>query len=154
VVLQQPLGSAFAPGLYIQQIVSRGSDGQESTFRPAPEPQLAAFPLVRGARIESRGVDATTQTAMSFVSTVAGKARVDACGEPLDSFTLELTDGRLISPTQDLDFNATYALGTQYGGLILRETVAFAGEDGDSGVSRTNTSIISQVPRSVPGPAS
>ena len=152
VVQRQPVGSPFAPGLYIAKIVSRDSSGQESVFEPAPELQLAAFPLVRGARVESRGVDPRTQTAMSFVSTVTGKARVDACGEPLDSFTLDLTEGRLISPTQDLEFTSTYAIGTQYGGLVLRETVAFAGQDGDAGVSRTNTSTISQVPTAQAGP--
>jgi hypothetical protein len=152
VVQRQPLGSPFLPGLYVVRITSRASDGQESTFAPTPQLQLASFPLVRGARVESRGVDARTQTAMSFVSTVTGKARVDACGEPLDSFTLELTDGRLLSPTQDLQFQATYAIGTQYGGLVLRDTVAFAGTDDGSGISRTNTSTISQVPRATPGP--
>lgn len=152
VVERQPLGSAVPSGLYVARVVSRAGDGQQSTFEPIPSLRLAAFPLVRGSRVESRGVDARTQTAMSFVSTVTGKARVDACGEPLDSFTLDLTEGRLISPRQDLDFTASYAVGTQYGGLVLRETVAFAGTDGEAGVSRSNTSTISQVPRTTPGP--
>jgi hypothetical protein len=152
VVQRQPVGSPFAPGLYIARITSKDGSGQQSVFEPAPELQLAAFPLVRGARVEARGVDPRTQTAMSFVSTVTGKARVDACGEPLDSFVLDLTEGRLVSPSQDLEFTSTYAVGTQYGGLVLRETVAFAGRDGDAGVSRTNTSTISQVPRAEPGP--
>lgn len=152
VVQRQPVGSPFAPGLYIARITSKDSSGQSSVFEPTPELRLAAFPLVRGARLESRGVDPRTQTAMSFVSTVTGKARVDACGELLDSFVLDLTEGRLLSPTQDLTFTSTYAIGTQYGGLVLREAVAFAGRDGDTGVSRTNTSTVSQVPRAQPGP--
>ncbi|MBC7375009.1 MAG: hypothetical protein H7323_13560 [Frankiales bacterium] len=152
VVQTQPLGSPFTPGLYIVKVTSRGSDGQESVFSPTPELQLAAFPLVRGARVQARGVDATTATSMSFVSTVTGKNRVDACGEPLDSFTLDLTEGRLVSPSQDLDFTATYQIGTQYGGLVLRETVAYAGQDRGAGISRTNTSTINQVPRATAGP--
>ena len=152
VVQRQPLPTDLAPGLYIGEIRSRAADGQDSMFDPTPDLQLAGFPLVRGARVESRGVDARTQTAMSFTSTVTGKVRVDACGEPLDSFVLELDPGRLVSPTQDLEFTATYAIGTQFGGLVLRETVAFAGQDGDSGVSRTNTSTINAVPRAVAGP--
>ena len=138
-------GTAEA-GLYIRHIETRSSEGETAAFTPTPELRLAALPLVRGARVEARGVDPTTATTMAFASTVAGKSRVDACGEPLDSFTLELTEGRLIAPQQDLQFAATYAVGTQFGGLVLRDTVAFTGTDGDAGVSRTNTSTISQVP--------
>lgn len=144
-----PSGTAEA-GIYIRQVESTTADGGAASFTPTPELRLAALPLVRGARVESRGVDPTTATAMSFAATVTGKARVDACGEPLDSFTVELTDGRLLAPDQDLQFAATYALGTQFGGLVLRDTVAFTGTDGDAGVSRKKTSTISQVPRRSP----
>ncbi|HUR50412.1 MAG TPA: hypothetical protein VMY88_12910 [Acidimicrobiales bacterium] len=135
------------PGLYIRQVDSRGASGESAVFTPTPPLKLAALPLVRGARVEARGVDPTTATTMSFVSTISGKSRVDACGEPLDTFTLELTEGAVLSPEQDLDFAATYALGTQFGGLILREVVAFTGTDGDAGVSRSNSATISQTPR-------
>ena len=145
-------GAAGGPGLYILRVQSTRADGSSTAFEPAPSLQLAALPLERGAVVEARGVDPLTATSMSFTSTVAGKARVDACGEPLDSFTLELTDGQLISPTQDLTFESTYAVGTQYGGLLLRESTAFAGTDGDAGVSRTNTATISQVPLTGPIP--
>jgi hypothetical protein len=152
VVERQPLPTDEPPGLYAAQVTTRSSDGQQEVFDPTPDLQLAAFPLVRGARVEARGVDPRTQTVESFVSTVTGKARVDACGTPLDSFTLELTEGRLVSPTDDLTFNATYQVGTQFGGLVLRDAVAFAGTTGGAGVSRTRTSTINQVPRSTPGP--
>lgn len=142
------------PGLFIRQVQSRRADGESTTFTPTPPLRLAALPLIRGARVESRGVDPTTATTMSFVSTVSGKARVDACGQPLDSFTLELTEGKVLAPRQDLDFAATYAVGTQFGGLVLRETVAFTGTDGPAGVSRSNTSTISQTPRRDTGPRS
>lgn len=147
VAVSQPLPTDPAPGLYVYDVKSRGSDGQESVFTPVPSLQLAAFPLVRGAVVEARGADATTGTVMTWNSTVTGKARVDACGTPLDSWVLDLTEGRLVSPTQDLTFRASYAVGTQYGGVILRDAVAFAGTDGDAGVSRSNTATIRAEPR-------
>lgn len=147
VAVTQPLPTDPAPGLYVYDVTSRGSDGQESVFTPVPSLQLAAFPLVRGAVVEARGADATTGTVMTWRSTVTGKARVDACGTPLDSWVLDLTEGRLVSPTQDLAFDATYHVGTQYGGVILRDSVAFAGTDGDAGVSRSNTATIRSEPR-------
>ena len=146
VVTSQPLGSPFEPGIYIVRVTTQ-ENGQETVFEPKPELPLANFPLTRGDTVEARGVDPATSTAMSFTSTVAGKARVDACGEPLDSWTLDVKDGRVLSPDTDVEFNATYQLGTQYGGVILRETVVYAGEVRGAGVNRTNTSTISQVPK-------
>ena len=148
VVTSQPLPTDPERGLYIARI----SSSSGSDFRPTPSLKVASLPLVRGSTHEARGVDPRTATAMSFTSTVTGKDRVDACGVPLDSFTVELTEGRVISPTQDLTFTSTYALGTQFGGLVLRESTAFAGRDGDAGISRSLLSTINQVPKTMSGP--
>lgn len=140
------LPAALAPGIYLKQVKSvRGTS--TSTFTPSPELELAAFPLVRGAKITSSGVDPQSTTSMQFTSTVTGKARVDACGNPLDAWVLDLTAGQLISPTQNLQFDSTYAMGTQYGGLLLRERTAYAGTDNGDGVSRTNTATITMSPK-------
>lgn len=141
-----PGSPASGRGIYLLRVESSRGDGSRTVFSPAPSLPLATLPLERGAVVEARGVDPLTATTMSFTSTVTGKERVDACGEPLDSWTLDLTDGQLVSPTQDLEFSSTYAVGTQYGGLLLQERTAFAGTDDGAGVSRTNTSTISQVP--------
>ena len=55
-------------------------------------------------------------------------------------------------PEEELEFSSTYAVGTQYGGLILRETVAFTGTVDGAGVSRTNTATVSQQPTPAGGP--
>ena len=143
---------AVEPGLYITRVDSTDTTGETRSFAPTPALRLAALPLVRGAVVESRGVDPQTAMTMSFTSTVTGKARVDACGVPLDSWTLDLTDGQVLSPEENLDFTSTYSVGTQYGGLVLRETVAYAGEVDGAGVSRTNTATIAQVPTPAAGP--
>lgn len=146
VVTSQPLGSPFAPGIYLFRVTTRDS-GQESVFTPTPSLPYATFPLTRGASVEARGVDPVTQTAMSFTSTVTGKARVDACGEPLDSWTLELKDGQVLGPDIAVEFEATYQLGTQFGGIVLRDSTAYRGDVDGAGVIRTNTSTVSQVPQ-------
>ena len=148
VTTSQPLPTDPEPGLYLDSVTS--SSGTD--FRPTPSLKLASLPLVRGATHEARGIDPRTATAMSFLSTVTGKARVDACGVPLDSFTLELTEGQVISPEQNLEFESTYAIGTQFGGLILRESTSVAGTIEGAGISRSLTSTTNQVPKTVPGP--
>jgi len=135
------------PGIFILRMTYQRADGRTGDFTPTPPLKLAALPLVRGAMTEQRGVDAQTQTVMTFRSTVEGKARVFACGEPLDTWTVHLQEGTLLSPTQDLEFDSTYQLGTQFGGIVLRDLVAFRGQDGDSGVQRSNRATIANVPK-------
>ena len=133
--------------LFLTRMVYRRTDGTTATFTPTPQPQLAALPLVRGATVDQRAVDPQTQTAMSFTSTVEGKARVFACGEPLDTWTIHLTKGSLVSPSQNLQFDSTYQLGTQFGGIVVRDVVAFTGTDGSAGVQRSNRATIASAPR-------
>lgn len=139
------------PGLYITSVETTHTSGRSSDFSPTPHLQVAALPLVRGGTVEARGVDPQTATTMSFTSTVTGKARVDACGTPLDSWTIELA-GEVLGPSEDVDFESTYFLGTQFGGILLRDTVAFAGQVDGVGVSRSITSTISRPPTPVSGP--
>lgn len=139
--------AAAENGLFVTRMGFQRADGTVAAFTPTPSLKLAALPLVRGAQTDQRAVDPSTQIAMSFTSVVEGKQRVYACGEPLDSWTVHLTQGRLLSPTQNLEFDSTYQLGTQFGGLFVADSVAFKGTDGDSGVQRSNRATITTVPR-------
>ena len=134
-------------GLFLTRMTWLRADGTTEVFAPVPGLQLAAFPLVRGATSDQNAVDPQTQTAMSFTSTVEGKARVFACGEPLDTWTVHLTKGRVLSPTQDLEFDSTYQVATQFGGIVVADAVAFRGQDGDATVQRSNRATIAQVPK-------
>jgi hypothetical protein len=140
------LPAARPPGMYLKQVRSV-SGSSTSTFTPSPELQLASFPLVRGASVSSSGVDPESATTMQFTSTVTGKTRVDACGTPLDSWVLDLTAGKLLSPSVNLEFSATYDVGTQYGGLFLRERSTFRGTDSNGGVDRALTATITTAPK-------
>ncbi|MDT7572253.1 MAG: hypothetical protein QOE05_2427 [Actinomycetota bacterium] len=146
VVTASLVPAALSPGLYLKQVKSV-SGTSTSTFTPSPELELAAFPLVRGQAVSSSGVDPQTATSMQFTSTVTGKTRVDACGATLDSWVLDLSGGRLLSPTLNLDFTASYAVGTQYGGVFLRERSAFRGTDANGGVDRSLTATITTEPK-------
>ncbi len=134
-------------GIFIVKMTYTRADGSASAFTPVPSLKLASLPLLRGATTDQRGVDAQTQTVMSFTSTVEGKARIFACGEPLDTWTIHQTDGQFISPTQNLTFDASYQLGTQFGGIILADSVAFKGSDGDASIQRSKRATIAAVPR-------
>ncbi len=146
-VVSEPALPTQEAGLFLQKMTYERTDGSTASFTPSPQLKLAGFPLVRGAVTEQRAVDPQTQTAMSYTSTVEGKARVTACGEPLDSWTVHLTEGTLLSPTQELEFDSTYQIATQYGGIVVQDAIAFTGTDGDAGVQRSNRATIAMVPR-------
>ena len=147
-VVSRPSLPGQEAGLFLTRTTYARADGSAASFAPVPQLKLAALPLLRGATTDQRGVDPNTGTVMSFTSTVEGKARVFACGEPLDTWTVHLTAGRLLSADQDLDFDATYQLATHYGGIVIADAVAYQGQDGASGVQRSNRATITAVPRS------
>lgn len=60
--------------------------------------------------------------------TVTDKGRVNACGTPLDSWTVKV-NGRLLGPAKDLTVTATYQVGTQFGGFVLADEVVISGTD-------------------------
>ena len=138
-------GAGLSPGLYLKKVTT-GQAASTTTFSPAPALLLAGFPLVRGAAVTSSAVDPVTATTMRFTATVTGKTRVDACGVPLDSWVLDLTAGKIAGPTQNLDFTATYAVGTQYGGLLLRDRTLYSGTSGSDGVTRSDVATINAAP--------
>lgn len=145
--VQPPLDATPAGNGVFLDRVTYSTGSRQTAFTPTTPPMLAALPLVRGATSEQRAADPQTQTVMTFTSTVEGKKRVHACAVPLDSWTIRLTGGRIVSPSQDLGFDATYQLATQFGGIVIADAVAYAGTDGDAGVERANVATITQVPR-------
>lgn len=146
-VVNDSLTPATGNGLYLEKVTYRRSNGQSAQFAPLQFPLLAALPLVRGATSDQRAVDPQSQTVMTFTTTVEGKARVYACGTPLDSWTIHLTKGSITSPTQSLQFDSTYQVGSQFGGLSLSDAIAYTGTDNGDGVTRSNRATISSVPR-------
>jgi hypothetical protein len=141
-------------GIYVSRIVTRLSDGSSDTFTPADRRSLPVLPLpaIIGAPVQGVGVDPITQTAVSVDGKITAKSRVDGCGRLMDAWRVEMT-GRTVSPGKQLVFTRTYDIGTQYGGLVLRETIDLGCDpqaplecDGGRNVHATNVATISTVP--------
>jgi hypothetical protein len=112
-------------GIYIREVATRRPDGSVDSFRTDQDSiLLLPLPVAEGAQVGGVGVDALGATTMSVVGTVVGKARVDVCGTPVDTWEVQVTEGRVTSPDKQIHFTATYDIGTQYGGLSVRDTVA------------------------------
>jgi hypothetical protein len=135
----------LSAGLYITKV--QGSGDTVPFTPPAPGILLAKYPLAVGSSIDSTATDGTTT--MTFHSTIGQKATVYACGTPLDSWTIELTNGRVATANgpQVVEFSATYQVGTQYGGLILSDVTAVSGNQGATHVERQLSTSITEEPK-------
>jgi hypothetical protein len=136
-VVKEPSGTSLtattyrldlAKGLYLLEVATTMADGSVDRFHATPSDALPllTFPVVPGTQIGGIGLDPATATSMSIVGTVVGKARVDACGSWLDTWEVQVTEGRITGPNKQLHFTATYDIGTQYGALSVRDTVAYS----------------------------
>lgn len=120
-------------GLFITRVRTEFVDGTEEDFRPATAPGLLLlpFPVVVGDSWEAAGTDPRSGVTLVFTGRVGQKTRVDACGTPLDAWTVRIAGtvgegapgGGAISPAGYTSIVADYAFGTQYGALSLMDTV-------------------------------
>lgn len=126
-------GPGLPAGLYISRVRTAFSDGTKEDFKPANLPGLllVPFPASEGKTWEAAGADPRSGMAMAFTGRVGSKARVDACGVPLDAVVIHIDgdfgpsdgSGVVVSPGAQTRFVADYAIGTQFGGLSLMDTV-------------------------------
>lgn len=134
-------------GLYIAAVRTEAPGATTSSFSPPLPLKLLEFPAIPGISYTSAGTDPATATSMSFTATIGNKVRVDACGTPLDAIKVDLTSGRVDGPGTNVEFTATYAIATQFGGLSVQDTINVTGREGLDTVSRKNTAITNETPR-------
>jgi hypothetical protein len=133
-------------GLYVTFIATEAPSGATARFQPALPMKLVELPMIANNSVTAAGTDPISATTVSWSTTVRQKTRVAACGTNLDAITVVLDSGRVDSPQTNVDFSATYAIGTQFGGLSLADTVKIAGREGLDTVSRDITSTVSADP--------
>lgn len=155
VVPESPL--ADQAGVFITRIES-GVD----FFTPQPKLKILQFPVENGFQWDAAGTDPFSQTTMSFHARIGRevpdgpddgdepdlvpKVRVDACGEVLDAWYVDITQGQVISPQTNFAFITSYAIGTQFGGLIVMEHTEASGTEGSVQFANNRTATISSEP--------
>lgn len=147
-------------GVYIVAIVTERADGRTEAFTPDQPLLLMPFPSPeygtnledevdrqRGSGYRSSGTDPLSQTTLVVEAKIVGKARANACGEWVDAFDVEVTMGKIVGPTKNIDFTGHYLVATQYGGLIVEDNLTFAGTDNLEPIESRNRATINSVPR-------
>jgi len=155
VVPQSPL--ADQAGIFITQIES-----PVDLFTPRPKLKIMQFPVENGFQWDAVGTDPFSGITMRFHGRIGQevpdgpddgdepdlepKVRVDACGEVIHAWYVDITQGQVIGPQTNLSFISSYAIATQFGGLIVREHTEVTGNEGSVQVANKRTATISREP--------
>jgi hypothetical protein len=137
-----------AAGLYITEVDGYSTTGNDQ-FTPDNPIQLLAFPAASqvGTTFNVAGSDAVHQLAINGTGTVVGPGRVDACGQVIYAYQVDVT-ARLLGPRTDVNLNAAYWITPQYGAISVQDSVGWATNPGNPTqyVSKV-TATITQLPR-------
>lgn len=145
-------------GVFVRQIATQGGD----SFSPLPPIRQLAFPTAPDIEWDSVGSDPLSQWTMRFHARVGlelpdgpdpdslpdarFKQRIDACGEFIDTWLVQIKDGEIIGVDTEIKFKAVYAFAPQYGGLAVMEDISIEGVNRGVQVKSHRISIIGQVP--------
>jgi hypothetical protein len=112
-----------------------------------PDP-VAVAQQVQGVAAQYAGIDtdAGSLTTLSLTRNVMGKKRVDACGNLVDTYTVEMT-GLLTTRDTQRRITWTQQLATGYGGVGVQDTLTLSSAPGDFTWSQTRTAT--SVPKPV-----
>lgn len=113
---------ARADGIYLTKIVSDVA-GNSGTFTPTPAINIFPLPAGIGNKIESTGIDPSTLEALRITGGVPRRQRVDACGEPLDSFLADTTETFVHGDGSSESRSYQFGVATQLGGMMIYEKV-------------------------------
>jgi hypothetical protein len=129
----------------LESVVEKSGGTSEASFMPAKPLrllQLRAGPGVTWTDVSSDPLSATS----TYVNgSIAGKARINACGRPVEAWKSQVTQ-RIVTPGEDITSTRTLFFGTGYGGLLLGEVTSYSGTAGSDDVSGQSTSLINVDP--------
>jgi len=129
----------------LASVVRDDPDELGATFLPDEPLRLLQLRAERGITWTDTGTDPGSQSTATVNGLIADKARVNACGQPVEAWKSVVTQ-RTVTPDQDVTATRTLFFATGYGGLLVGETVSFTGTAGGDKVSGESSSTINVDP--------
>jgi hypothetical protein len=125
-LLPSTAAGASAPGVYLVGLAWSDPVRGELTFQPSgnglfvlPSPVVVAQ---NDAQYAGLATDPNTLTTLALTRNVRARKRVDACGQLVDTWTVEMT-GRLVAPGAQWNLTWTQQIATAYGAVTVEERV-------------------------------
>lgn len=111
-------------GLFLTRVVRERENGTvKSRFEPSPAVQLLPFPVEPGTAVDSVGVDPVNFSALRVQGTVPERKRINACGDPVDSWLVDAVQEFVDPSGEETRRNYDYGIATQMGALLVFEHV-------------------------------
>lgn len=129
----------------LESIVQHGANGDGASFTPAKPLRLLQLRAEKGVTWRDATTDPLSASSATVDGTITGKFRVNACGQPVEAWTSQVTQ-RVITPGQDITATRTLYFGTGYGGLLLGEHVSYSGTAGGNAVAGESTMLVNVDP--------
>jgi hypothetical protein len=109
-------------GLALKQVRRFTHDGKLiGSFSPVPAVLYLPLPVVESDTWTSVGTDPTTGQSLQHQGAMAGRARVDACGDVVDGWKIRSTETFSGEQTSTRDYE--YIVATQLGGVLISEKI-------------------------------
>lgn len=139
-VVQAPFEAV--PGeIGLAAVVQESADGSGASFRPVEPMRLLQLRAERAVTWTEATTDPLSGSSGTVDGVIEDKARVNACGQPVDTWKSVVTQ-RIVTPLQDITATRTLYFATGYGGLLVKEDVSFSGRAGTDTVSGTSSMTI------------
>ena len=139
------VGAPAQPGVYL---VSVSNGGAPTVYNGDSGMLLATLPMTEGNGFQSTATAGSQQ--VEYAAVVGKRARVNACGTYLDSWTIHLT-GTVTQANADegpsVAVDDVYQFAPQFGGLMLESAEKTTSSSGNTvQVAKTVTMTINSVP--------
>lgn len=128
---------------------------------PQPPLLLTQLPIEAGLRWTTAGVDPATLSVATLevriglrlpdpkdpAGRLVPRADVDACGNVLAGWYVEITNGRIVGPLTDVTLSSIRALAPQFGGISILETLKATGMVGGTELAIDRALTITSEPK-------
>ena len=146
-LLPSSAAGASAPGVYLVGLAWSDPVRGDMTFQPAGNGLFVLPSPVEIAQNDAQyagiATDPDTLTTLALTRNVRARARVDVCGELVDTWTVEMT-GTLVSPSARWNVTWGQQFATAYGPVAVEDRLGL--EDATTGVSWTRRLVSTTVP--------
>jgi hypothetical protein len=125
---------ATAAGIYLVGLAWSDPTRGALTFQPTGNGlQILPIPVQRAnpsaPQYVGAATDPSTMTTLALTRNVVGRDRVDACGELVDAWRIEMT-GTLTTPDWQRQVTWTQQVATAYGGVVVGELLSLTSVTG------------------------
>jgi hypothetical protein len=125
----------------LESIVQNSAGSAGASFTPAKPLRLLQLRAEQGVTWTDATSDPLSASSAYVNGTISGKARINACGQPVEAWKTQITQ-RLVTPGQDITSTRTLYIATGYGGLLVGDETSYTGSAGGDTVSGQSTTLI------------